>query len=191
VLTNRNVGDVLRIAERVRSLGIDDFHFQPVWKQHFVPEHLKHSVLDNFNDVFGFTKGNRALLEEAARLIELARSSNDPAYTALFADFYLGTERAKAIECWAGRAFLFIDADGNVRPCGSVPDTFGNILAPDFESTFEERFESHRARELKRQLAKQSCGGCASVCYMERNILMETTRDPVKLVGVVRKRLLR
>jgi AdoMet-dependent heme synthase len=191
VLTNKTVREIPQIAALVRSLGIEDFHFQPVWRQHYTTAHLGHRIGGDFDEVYGFTGENDALLEEAMELIAAAGSSNDPDYTALFADFYRGTARARSLTCFAGRAFLFIDADGNVRPCGTVPETFGNLLEDRYAEDPALLFRGPGPAQIKEDAAAQRCGGCASVCYMERNILMGALVRPDKLLRVVRKRVLR
>jgi MoaA/NifB/PqqE/SkfB family radical SAM enzyme len=128
VLTNSHVEEIPKIAALVRGLGVSDFKFQPVWRQHYAREHLKHLTGDDFNDVYGFTKDNEPLLSRAVELIRAAESSNHPDFTDRIPDFYLGTERAKELPCYALRAFLSIDADGNVMPCGKVQHKLGNIL---------------------------------------------------------------
>jgi radical SAM protein with 4Fe4S-binding SPASM domain len=191
VLTNRNVEEVPKIGALVRSLGVDAFKFQPVWKQHFVEGHLKHADTENFNDVYGFTKDNEALLAKAVTAIETSGSANDPEFTRLIPDFYLGTEAAHEIACFAGRAFLFVDADGNVFPCGKVQRSFGNLLDDQWKTSSDGMFETPKARELKAEMTAQECGGCAAVAYMERNILLRSVKDPVKLAAIVARRVTR
>jgi radical SAM protein with 4Fe4S-binding SPASM domain len=212
VLTNANVQEIPRIAELIRSLGLKDFKFQPVWRQHYTREHLGHStdgqqgangdpkrslpIADSegrvsFNDYFGFTRENEALLTEAVAAIRDVGSANDSDFTTLIPDFYLHTPRAKAVQCFAGRAFLFIDADGNVCPCGKVEKRFGNILDDEWEEDPSAMFETPAARSLKREVACQSCGGCTAVAYMERNLLLASVTHPARLGRVVARRVLR
>ncbi len=191
VLTNENVEEIPRIAALLRSMGVRDFKFQPVWKQHFAREHLEHVTTEDFNEVYGFTRDNKGLLERAAHLVEQVGSSNHPDFTDRIPDFYLGTERARAIPCYALRAFLSIDADGNVLPCGKVQHKLGNILDDQWQERPQGMFESPEVRELMGDLAAQKCGGCAAVAYMERNILMESVKSPRKLAEIVARRVLR
>jgi radical SAM protein with 4Fe4S-binding SPASM domain len=191
VLTNSNVEEIPKIAELVRSLGVKDFKFQPVWRQHYTREHLAHLTGDDFNDVYGFTQDNEPLLARAVELIREAGSSNHPDFTDRIPDFYLGTERAKELPCYALRAFFSIDADGNVMPCGKVQHPLGNILDDVWEKDPGAMFETPEAKSLMRELAHQSCGGCAAVAYMERNMLMESIKSPRKLAQIVAKRVTR
>jgi len=191
VLTNSNVEEIPKIAELVRSLGVKDFKFQPVWRQHYTREHLDHLTGDDFNDVYGFTRDNEPLLARAVELIRAAGSSNDPDFTERIPDFYLGTPRAKELPCYALRAFLSIDAEGNVMPCGKVQHKLGNILDDRWEQDPGAMFETDEARCLKRDLAAQKCGGCAAVAYMERNFLMESIKNPRKLARIVASRVAR
>lgn len=190
VLTNSNVEEIPKIAALVRSLGLKDFKFQPVWKQHFVDEHLKHSQGDDFNDVYGFTKENEGLLERAVTLIREAGASNHPDFTDRIADFYMGTERARSIPCYAMRAFIFIDADGNIFPCGKVHEKLGNILEDGWDDPAK-MFDKPENAKLMRDLTAQKCGGCAAVAYMERNMLLESIKNPKKLAKIVAERVMR
>jgi AdoMet-dependent heme synthase len=190
VLTNANVDEIPKIAALVRAMGVQDFKFQPVWRQHYVPEHLKHRQEDDFNDVYGFTRENEALLERAVRLIREVGASNHPDYTDRIGDFYRGTDRARAVPCYALRAFLFIDADGNVFPCGKVQEKLGNILDDGWEDPIA-MLDTPANATLIRSLTAQECGGCAAVCYMERNLLLESMKSPRKLARVVATRVLR
>lgn len=192
VLTNSNVDEIPKIAALVRNLGLTDFKFQPVWKQHYVKTHLAHAEqTDDFNVQYGFTNENAALLARAVDEIRDAKSSNDPDFTELIPDFYEGTEKARGIPCFAGRAFIFIDADGGVHPCGKVDHLFGNLLDDAWEDDPSAMFETPEAQKVKHDLAKQSCGGCAAVAYMERNILMNSVKRPSKLLQIVARRVLR
>jgi radical SAM protein with 4Fe4S-binding SPASM domain len=191
VLTNENVEEIPRIAGLLRGLGVKDFKFQPVWKQHFTREHLLHRTGDDFNEVYGFARHNQALLGRAVTLLKEVGCSNHPDFTDRIPDFYLGTERARAIPCYALRAFLSVDAEGNVLPCGKVQRKLGNILDDAWEERPEAMFETPEVRQLMKDLAAQKCGGCAAVAYMERNILMESIRSPRKLAQVVLKRVMR
>jgi radical SAM protein with 4Fe4S-binding SPASM domain len=191
VLTNENVEEIPRIAALLRGLGVEDFKFQPVWKQHFTREHLTHVTGDDFNEVYGFTRENRPLLDRAVQLLRETGSSNHPDFTDRIPDFYLGTERARSIPCYALRAFLSVDAEGNVLPCGKVQHRLGNILDDAWEERPDAMFETPETRALMKDLAMQKCGGCAAVAYMERNILMESVRSPRKLAQIVAKRVLR
>lgn len=190
VLTNANVEEIPKIGALVRSLGLTDFKFQPVWKQHYLDEHLTHQQGDDFNDVYGFTRQNEALLARAVTLIKQAGASNHPDFTEMFGDFYLGTERARAVPCYALRAFLFIDADGNVFPCGKVHEKVGNILEPHFEDPVKALNTPECARVID-ELTAQKCGGCAAVAYMERNMLLESLKSPRKLAHIVGARVIR
>jgi radical SAM protein with 4Fe4S-binding SPASM domain len=191
VLTNANVEEIPRIAALLRGLGVQDFKFQPVWKQHFTREHLAHLTNDDFNEVYGFTRDKQPLLDRAVQLLREVGSSNHPDFTDRIPDFYMGTARARAVPCYALRAFLSVDAEGNVLPCGKVQQKLGNILDDAWEDRPEAMFEKPEVRKLMVDLADQKCGGCAAVAYMERNILMESIRSPRKLAGIVAKRVLR
>jgi radical SAM protein with 4Fe4S-binding SPASM domain len=191
VLTNRNVEEIPAIADLVRGMGVRDFKFQPVWKQHFTHEHLRHLVQDDFNEVYGFTHQNEALLYRAAALIREVGASNHPDFTDRFPDFYLHTARAREVPCYALRAFITIDAEGNVLPCGKVQERIGNILDDRWEEDPGAMFETPRVKALMHDLAAQKCGGCAAVAYMERNILMESAKNPRKLAQIVARRVLR
>lgn len=211
VLTNANIDEIPKIAELVRSLGIKDFKFQPVWRQHFAMTHLgrstdgqqgveakpgklpvvnDHETID-FNDYYGFTRDNEALLAKAVTAIGEVGCANDPEFTRLIPDFYLHTPRAREVECFAGRAFLFIDADGNVKPCGKVEHIFGNILDDEWAGDPSAMFETPEARKEKGDIAHQACGGCTAIAYMERNLLMRNVTHPVRLGRIVARRLLR
>lgn len=191
VITNSNVEEIPKIAALVVSLGVKDFKFQPVWRQHFAREHLTHVIGDDFNDVYGFTHDNERLLAKAVDLIRAVGSSNHPDFTDRIPDFYLGTARAKELPCYALRAFVSIDAEGNVMPCGKVQHNLGNILDDVWENDPGAMFDTPEAKRLMHELAEQKCGGCAAVAYMERNILMESIKNPRKLAQIVARRVAR
>jgi MoaA/NifB/PqqE/SkfB family radical SAM enzyme len=191
VLTSSNVDEIPKIAELVRSLGIRDFKFQPVWRQHYTAEHLAHPTGDDFNDVYGFPPEKADILAKAVESIRQCGASNLPEFTDRFADFYLGTDRGREITCYALRAFLAIDAEGNVFPCGKVDEPIANILEDRWEHDPAAMFAGERVQTLMRDLAAQKCGGCAAVAYMERNLMIRSLADPRGLAQIVSRRLLR
>jgi radical SAM protein with 4Fe4S-binding SPASM domain len=191
VLTNANIDEIPKIAALVRGLGIKDFKFQPVWKQHFTTEHLLHQTGDDFNEVYGFPREKEELLRKAVELIKQVGASNLPDFTDRFVDFYLGTDRAREIPCYALRAFVAIDADGNVFPCGKVEEKIANILDDQWEEDPAGMFATERVGTLMRDLAAQRCGGCAAVVYMERNLMIRSLTNPRKLAQIVSRRVLR
>ena len=79
--------------------------------------------------------------------------------------------RAKAVGhdsfshgCIAGRAYVFIGAEGKVQPCGYLPVSCGNVLEEGFEAIWE---KSEVLRSLRDGGAlKGKCAGCgaADIC---------------------------
>jgi radical SAM protein with 4Fe4S-binding SPASM domain len=69
---------------------------------------------------------------------------------------YINT-RKRLLSCMAGSASLFIDPEGEVRPCNVLDMSMGNIA----RDPFAQLWESDRAGAIRAQVAK-----CARPCWM-------------------------
>lgn len=61
-------------------------------------------------------------------------------------------------DCFAGLCFVFIDSDGNIRPCNMLDFTFGNIGQDDLLQALR----SKPAKEARRYIAQRKC-----FCWIE------------------------
>jgi len=61
-------------------------------------------------------------------------------------------------DCFAGRCFVFIDSDGNIRPCNMLDYSFGNIARDDLLRALR----SQPAKEARKYIARRKC-----FCWIE------------------------
>jgi MoaA/NifB/PqqE/SkfB family radical SAM enzyme len=66
--------------------------------------------------------------------------------------------KRRTYDCFAGSCFVFIDGDGNIRPCNMLDYTFGNIARDDLLQAFR----SEQAKEARRYVGRRAC-----FCWIE------------------------
>ncbi len=171
VITKRNVSDLEAIAHLAKSLGVDRNHFQLVWKPKSFNngEMPKPFISDaDFKSKFGFADPDIRLLKQASDTIQRIPNSIPKKFIGMFQDFYMHSKKVKELECFAGRAFIYVDKKGDLYPCGLYPSQFGSILHENPSALLKTK----EAKTIMRKASKQQCGGCAFAIYMERNLML-------------------
>ena len=176
VISRENVHELTEIAELRRQLGADRNNFQPAWEQ---------KPVAGFYDKYGFGPEDRALLEQTRDLLKTLPDGNIAEYYDLLPDFYADYAKVAQMECFAGRAFVYVDHEGTLYPCNQFMQPLGSLLTEAPEE-FLERLE---VKDTVRKAAAQQCPGCTFVCNMERNVLLGAVTHPVKLAKMVRARI--
>lgn len=175
VINRDNVRELREISQLRQDLGADRNNFQPAWEQRPV---------EGFYSKYGFGPEDRALLEETRDLLKTLPNGNLPSYYDLLPDFYANYDRVAQMECFAGRAYVYVDHEGTLFPCNQFLQPLGSLLTESPEK-FLEKLE---VKDTIRKAAKQQCPGCTFVCNMERNVMLHALTSPKKLVGLLRKR---
>lgn len=169
VLTRENLSEILAVVALRKELGVDWNSFQPVW---FHPSRTP------LRERFGFTPADGDLLSEAAAALRTATNGNLEPYYDILGSLYGAEPREGGRACFGGRAFLHVDARGNLRPCSPLAFSFGSLR----ESDASPLLSAPRAHRFFRWAEKGRCVGCSMTCYQERNILLRDMDHPVRVL---------
>jgi len=178
VVTKENISELRAISNLRKELGIDKNDFQPVWE-------VKADT--DFRDRFGFKNEDKELLKQARAVLRDIPSPYPKRYYDLIPDYYTNYAAVRKIECFAGRAFVYVNAEGNLYPCAILLEPFGSMVK-DEPSVF---LRSKRAKSIMRRAAVQNCRGCSLGCFMGRNIILESITNPVSLSELIYNRFLK
>lgn len=172
-----NAMELADIYEMCQGLGADHCNFQPIWPV---------NKDEDFFKKFGFTTaaGDADLLNSAREALAEMSNSNLRRYRRMLPDFYLNYENVRKIECYAGRAFIYVDARGVVYPCVPLTKPFGSLLDGD-SGTLLKTLE---AKKLVKRASRQDCVGCSLNCHMERNVMMDSLKRPRELMELLLNR---
>jgi len=177
VITRRNVAELPNIVALAAEMGLDGWMYQFVWP----PVGEK----DDFSKRFGFTEADRDLLIELKDTLAALPNTVLPKYKEMIVDFFLDYDHTiRNIECYAGRAFVFVDARGDLYPCASFSQTgqrLGSLLR---DEPADIKSDPHVKAVLK-DAAAQRCGGCATVCHMEKNVMFDSIKRPNELASAL------
>jgi MoaA/NifB/PqqE/SkfB family radical SAM enzyme len=180
VLTNKNISEIADIKRFAEQLGVDQSAFQPVFLQR--PDEAAEAKFGLTSDTvatrFGFPPEQA---HQASETLLRIRSANLKSYNAMLPDLYTRSEAARRLECYAGRAFVYVDKKGDLFPCSVYLRSFGSLL--DHEP--KEILNTEHAKTILRSAAKQECGGCATSCFMEKNIMLNGVTNIRQLVEIV------
>jgi radical SAM protein with 4Fe4S-binding SPASM domain len=177
VITRQNITELPDIVALATQKGLDGWMYQFVWP----PVGEK----DGFSERFGFTEADRGLLIELQDTLDTLPNTVLPKYKEMIADFFLDYDRTvRNIECYAGRAFVFVDARGDLYPCASFSQTAQRLGSLLRDEPADIRSSPHVKAVLK-DAAAQRCDGCATVCHMEKNVMFDSIRRPNELVSVL------
>ncbi|MCP4688303.1 MAG: radical SAM protein, partial [Desulfobacterales bacterium] len=173
VVHRANLSELENIHRLRESLGADQNYFQPVWPIFEEEE---------FDARFGFSHAPPGTLEKVARDLGKIPGGNLKKYSELIPWFYENFHRvSNRFQCFAGRAFVHVDARGDLLPCSPlVKEPMGSLLTDDVR-------EIVTAPGLKSRLrgyGQFRCGGCTMACYMEKNIVLSGLQNPV---GVLKR----
>lgn len=157
--------DICRLS---RELGVDRNFFQPVWPIFDDPQ---------FMEKYGFTAEDAQLPQVRERLKQLP-AANLREYFDLFPSFYGDYQKVRETPCYAGRAFVHIDGRGNVLPCSMIGHPLGNVLRAELAEILEqpESLATYQA------CSKYECPRCSLLCYIERNLIVDSLRNPLRSV---------
>ncbi len=175
VVNRTNLSDLRHIHLLRKSLGADKNYFQPVWP-----------IFDEeeFDARFGFSGMPAGALGNVARDLAAIPDANLRSYIELIPYFY-GNFRhiADRFQCFAGRAFVHVNAAGALLPCSPlVEEPLGSLLTDDARKIISARGLKNRLKEYK----NFRCGGCTMACYMEKNIVLSGLRNPVGALKRIR-----
>lgn len=175
VISRDNIHELADIARLRQELGADRNNFQPAWEQ---------KPIDGFYSKYGFGPADRDLLEQTRDLLKTLPGGNVPEYYDLLPDFYTNYKKVEQMECFAGRAYVYVDHEGTLFPCNQFMQPLGSLLTQAPEE-FLERLE---VKDTIHKAARQQCPGCTFVCNMERNVLLGAATRPGKLVKMLVRR---
>lgn len=176
IVTRASIQELKEISDFCKSLGVDKNNFQPVW-----------NVFDGQEvmDTIGFTQDDKALLEQAKGTLHQIPNTNLTQYIDLLPEFYTNyEEKIRPIECYAGRAFAYLDAKGTLYPCSILPLPIGSMLHDDPE----EMVKKEETEVILKKAAAQECKGCSLICYQERNIMIHSLNNLRSLWEIATRR---
>jgi MoaA/NifB/PqqE/SkfB family radical SAM enzyme len=180
VLHKANYHDIKNIIELRDSLGVDRSNFQPVWE--VTPQ-------SGFQRKFSFDPqdpADRIRLEEARDTLNSLPRTNLKSYTDLLPEMLMDYDNSvRHLECFAGRAFVYVDVRGNVYPCSLFDKPLGSLLEAEPETFIHTPETTHTLARA----AEQDCPGCTLVCYQERNQMLSAPAKPSILLDVLANRL--
>jgi MoaA/NifB/PqqE/SkfB family radical SAM enzyme len=133
----------------------------------------------HFDEKFGFSEMGLEDLQKIANDLAHIPDGNLRKYYEVFPYLYRNFSWIGGkYECFAGRAFVYVDSLGNLFPCSLLTNQpMGSLL--------DERVEAILLKpELKNKLddyKRFKCGGCTMSCYMEKNIILSSFHNPFSL----------
>lgn len=177
VIHRNSLPELERIAALTQELGVDHASYQPVWA-------IKDDT--DFIEKFGFAHTDQLLLEQARDTILGIPNANLKEYVQLLPDFYARYEKIQEeIQCFAGRAYVFVDYKGDLYPCTTWAKSFGSLLREEPATLLE----GDRAKQIFVEAADQKvCGGCSLTCHQERNIMLNKFSKPTVFLEMLLKR---
>lgn len=177
VVHRNSVAELEEIARLTETLGVDHGSYQPVWPTTGDPE---------FTQKLGFGKEDRDVLLQARDKILQIPNANLKEYVQRLPNFYLDYEKVREeIECFAGRAYVFVDYKGDLYPCTVWDRPFGSLLHEDPHDLLH----GAHAKQIFVEAAEQrACGGCSLTCHQERNIMLNKFFHPQILREILTER---
>ncbi|MDQ1266444.1 MAG: hypothetical protein QG635_1596, partial [Bacteroidota bacterium] len=85
------------------------------------------------------------------------------------------------MNCSAGSLIGVIYQDGEVRPCETLPDSFGNLR--DFDYSLSKIWNSPSAKNFRRKIREDNCV-CTHECFLSTSILSNYS----SIIGLIKKR---
>ena len=153
VVTKPNFEDVLQTGRFVKSRGIKSFSATPI--QPTCPEH-REQILSTEQSIEVCNSLNQ-LQKEGLRVDVL-----EPFVYCMFPD-PTGYEKFFGRACMGGITDIYIDSEGNARPCGLTGEPVGNIIDDSLE-ILTERMKSFCSEECNsNSIIPKECYECAEV----------------------------
>jgi MoaA/NifB/PqqE/SkfB family radical SAM enzyme len=87
-------------------------------------------------------------------------------------------QQRRLIPCFAGKANLVLTETGDVYPCESFSDAFGNVR--DYDYNLSEILRSRAAKDIIQQI-ENACCYCTHECYFITNIMLNPMLYPAVL----------
>jgi MoaA/NifB/PqqE/SkfB family radical SAM enzyme len=161
VVHRKSLPELTEISHLTQSLGVNHARYQPVWPTR--------DDLD-FVQMFGFDEADRDEIRTTQQTLLQLPHANLPDYIQLFPSFYLNYDKVRRdVECYAGRAYIFVDFKGDLYPCNAWNKPFGSLLREEPEQLLE----GEKAKQIFVEAAQQrACGGCSLTCHQEPNIIL-------------------
>ncbi|MFC2171012.1 radical SAM protein [Acidobacteriota bacterium] len=176
VVHKRNHQDIETIWRLGREIGVDKHYFQPIWTVYEDTE---------FMNRFGFSENDGPLLEEIRQRLRGLKNSNLTQYFDLFPSFYGDYSAVMNNACYAGRAFIHVDGRGNVSPCSMIGSPLGNLM----DNGLRDILSTPASRKIFEACSKYRCPRCSLMCYIERNQIIESVRNPIRCLRIFWSRL--
>lgn len=169
VVNKTNIDDLQNIYRLRKSMGADKNYFQPVWP-----------IFNEkrFHKRFGFSEMSfKDLQKVAAELMHIPKG-NLKKYYRLFPYMYRDFGWiSKRYQCYAGRAFIYVDSSGNLFPCSPLSNRqpMGSLLKDNIKTITSKQ----RVKDKLMDYKQFKCGGCTLACYMEKNIVLSGLHNPL------------
>lgn len=170
VVSNNNCNDLSNIVAFSKTLGVDKSFFQPIWPIFGEKD---------FSEKFGFSDFKEKELGKIVDELVRIPGGNFPEYYHIIPDLYNDFDRIKdRYQCFAGRAFVYVDSHGMLFPCSPlVNEPMGSLLTQSVEEIKGQPGLKNRLKSYK----EFQCGGCTMSCYMEKNIAFSKLYNPMSL----------
>ena len=178
VVHRGNVDELEEISRWRQTLGVDRNNFQPVVTAHIDDAVARSSI--------GFTREDRELLERVQAALARIPGGNLQGFIGQIVDYYTGGKRSRGLECYAGRAFAYVDPMGMLYPCSVLMKTLGSLR----DNGIPGKLKGSEVVRVLKDAAAQKCPGCSLVCYMERNVMLNNAFSPRMWREVLFKRYL-
>ena len=175
VIHRGNVNELNDMIAFGKELGVDRRNFQPV---------VKTEIDEDAQSEIGFGEEDVDLLENVRDVLKKMPGSNLGGYMDLIMDYCAGGDKARRIECYAGRAFAYVDPKGMLYPCSVMKEPLADLTRRDAEAGPG----AAETAEILKKAAAQKCRGCSLICYMERNVMLNRAFDPRMWYEVMFKR---
>lgn len=165
VLTKDNVDDYVELVQYMSDRGI---------KIHISPYHNYMEFAEDVSIV------ERLKIEElTSQLLDMKRSgvliASSTGFIRHLPSFFCdGKKVPDSYNCKIGYTNLFVDTEGNVRPCWS--DSLG-VLGKLGEASLKEMWHSDKMHNFRRQMLTCQCEGCWYMCTGEVTMMLDRILD--------------
>jgi AdoMet-dependent heme synthase len=166
VVHRGNVDELEEISRWRQTLGVDRNNFQPVVTANISDAAVRSNI--------GFSQEDRELLERVQAALSRIPGGNLEGFIDQIVDYYTGGKRSRSLECYAGRAFAYVDPMGMLYPCSILMKPLGSLR----DDGITGKLKGEEAVRILKAASAQKCPGCSLVCYMERNVMLNNAFSP-------------
>ena len=173
VIHKGNIHELAAIVALRKELGADRNNFQPV---------MHEPMDDDAASEVAFGPADTDAWQQALKCLRELPGGSLWRYCDVMRDFNQDRSRVRALECYAGRAFVYVNAEGILYPCSM-------LLRPLADLSKDDALVSLRKESVQAALhdaARQKCGSCSLLCYMERNVLLNSLLSPQTWLDIMR-----